>query len=108
MRCVTARRGPRQSWVSAWKPILAIVCIALVLFTGVLQVTHTHANGRIDPDCSLCMTAHHVVQAVVVVTLQISSQPIARLTPARFSPLPRQRFVLKLANRPPPVPEFVA
>jgi hypothetical protein len=84
------------------KPVLAIVCISLVLFTSMLQVTHSHPNGHIDPDCALCMTAHHATQAVVVVTLEVSARPIARIVAESFNPLPRQRFVLKLANRPPP------
>lgn len=98
MRLITAQRGTRTSWVS----LLGIFCIALVLLTGILQVTHVHAAGQVDHDCSLCMTAHHVAQVVVVVTLALSSQPVARFTVDRFVPLPRQRFVLKLANRPPP------
>ncbi|MGC2619576.1 MAG: hypothetical protein WA414_11085 [Acidobacteriaceae bacterium] len=88
--------------------MLAILCIALVLFTGILQVTHSHPNGHIDPDCSLCMTAHHAAQVVVVVTAEVSVQPVARVVAEKFSPLPRQRFVLKLAIRPPPVPAAIA
>ncbi len=102
MRFVTAARRPRRLWVGRFAALLGIVCIALVLFTGILQVTHHHADGRLDPDCSLCMTAHHVAQAVVVVTIELSSQPVAHVVVERFNPLPRQRFVLKLANRPPP------
>ncbi|HEX4067352.1 MAG TPA: hypothetical protein VHZ09_15140 [Acidobacteriaceae bacterium] len=97
---MTAKRGTGLSWVS----ILGIVCIALVLFTGILHVAHTHPNGHIDPDCSLCMTAHNAVQIVVAVTLVISARPVARYVAETFTPVPRQRFVLKLANRPPPVP----
>ena len=104
MRCVTARRGTPISWVS----ILGMVCIALVLMTGVLQVTHSHPSGQIDHDCSLCVTAHTVAQSVVVVTLAVSSRPVARFVPESFTPAPRQRFVLKLANRPPPVPPAFA
>lgn len=99
MRFVTAERGTRLSWVS----VLGILCIALVLTTGILSVTHTHANGQIDHDCALCFTAHQVVQIAVVVTILLASRPIARFTCEKFAPLPRQRFVLKLANRPPPV-----
>jgi hypothetical protein len=97
----------RGTWPS-WAAILGIVCISLVLFTGILQVTHSHPNGQIDHDCSLCVTAHHVVQITVAVTLVLSSQPVARFVADRFTPLPRQRFVLKLANRPPPVPSAFA
>jgi hypothetical protein len=48
------------------------------------------------------------VQIAVVVTVLLVSQPVARCTPEQFTPLPRQRFVLKLANRPPPVPVVFA
>jgi hypothetical protein len=104
MRFVTAKRGISLSWVS----LLGILCVALVLMTSVLQVTHSHPNGQPDHDCSLCVTAHHVAQAVVVVTLAVSSKPLARFVPESFTPVPRQRFVLKLANRPPPVPPAFA
>ncbi|HTX74558.1 MAG TPA: hypothetical protein VMD29_00040 [Terracidiphilus sp.] len=104
MRWMRAERGPRRSLVA----LLGIVCVALVLLTGILQVTHTHANGQIDHDCSLCVTAHTAVHIVVAVTLVISSRPIARYVAETFTPLPRQRFVLKLANRPPPVPALFA
>ena len=82
--------------------MLGIVCIALVLLTGVLQVAHTHPNGEPDHNCSLCLSAHNVAQVVVLVTLVVASQSIARLIASSFNPLPRQRFVMKLANRPPP------
>ena len=99
MRFVTAKRGPRHSWIA----ILGIACVALILLTGVIRVTHHHANGRIDPDCSLCMVAHTVAQVVVVVAVQIVSRPVERYVAETYrAPLPRQRFVLKLANRPPP------
>jgi hypothetical protein len=104
MRLVTAERGRRASWVA----ILGVLCIALVLATGILQVTHAHADGQIDHDCSLCFTAHQAVQIAVVVTVVLASQPVEHFTPEPFAPLPRQRFVLKLANRPPPVPAVFA
>jgi hypothetical protein len=104
MHCASSARGPRRSLVV----FLGIVCVALVLVTGILQVTHAHANGQIDHDCSLCFTAYQAVQIAVVVTVLLVSQPVARCTPEQFTPLPRQRFVLKLANRPPPVPVVFA
>jgi hypothetical protein len=104
MRLMTAGRGRRASWIA----VLGVLCIALVLVTGILQVTHAHADGQIDHDCSLCFTAHQAVQIAVVVTVILASQPVAHFTPERFAPLPRQRFVLKLANRPPPVPAVFA
>lgn len=104
MHFVTAKRGTRLSWVS----ILGILCVVLVLTTGILSVAHIHANGQIDHDCALCFTAHQVVQIAVVVTVLLAWRPIARFTCEKFAPLPRQRFVLKLAIRPPPVPAVFA
>ncbi|MGA7523641.1 MAG: hypothetical protein WBW84_14405 [Acidobacteriaceae bacterium] len=97
-----AKRGQRLSWVS----ILGVVCIALVLFAGVVHVAHFHANGQIDHDCALCVTAHQAVQVVAVVAVILCWQPVVQRIAERRSPTPRQRFVLKLANRPPPVPVF--
>ena len=99
MRFVTARRGTWHSWAA----LLGIFCIALVLLTGMVQVAHFHPNGHIDPECSLCMTAHSAVQVVVAITLMFSWEPATRQVAESFTPLPRQRFVMKLANRPPPV-----
>lgn len=104
MGFVAAKRGTRLSWVS----VLGILCIALVLTTSILAVTHSHPSGQIDHDCALCFTAHQVVQIAVFVKVLLTSQPVARFTRERFAPLPRQRFVLKLANRPPPVPAVFA
>ena len=93
----------RSEW--SWASLLGIVCIALVLMTGVVQVTHYHTSdvtGQIDHDCSLCVTAHNVVQVVTLVTLDLSSQRVAEIVPEETLPLPRQRFLHKLYIRPPP------
>jgi len=102
MHWVTAGRGRRLSWVS----ILGILCIALILLTGIVHVAHFHAQGIKDPDCALCVTAHQAVQVAAVVVVILRSQPVVQRIAERVEPAPRQRFVLKLANRPPPVPDF--
>jgi hypothetical protein len=99
MRVFNSRKRLQSSWVS-W---LGIFCIALVLLAGIVQVAHTHPNGQVDEGCSLCNTAHQVVQIVVLVALAISIRPVLRVAPEKTSERPRQRFLLKLANRPPPV-----
>ena len=104
MRFVTAKRGTRLSWVA----ILGILCIALVLTTSIVSVTHSHPSGQIEHDGALCFTAHQAIQVAVIVTVFVTAHSIARLTRERFDPLPRQRFVLKLVNRPPPVPAAFA
>jgi hypothetical protein len=100
MRVFNNGRRFQSSWVS-W---LGIVCIALVLLTGIIQVAHTHPDGQVDHEgCSLCNTAHHVVQTVALVTLAISIRPVLRVTLEKTPECPRQKFLLKLAIRPPPV-----
>jgi hypothetical protein len=86
--------------------ILGIVCIVLVLFAGVVQVAHFHADGQVDHHCALCVTVHQAVQATAVVAVVLFSLAVVYRVAERRSPAPRQRFLLKLANRPPPVPLF--
>ena len=104
MRFVTAKRGTGFSWVA----LLGIVCIALVLTTSIVSVTHSHPSGQFEHDCALCFMAHQTIQVAVIVTAFVTAHFIAQLTRERFDPLPRQRFVLKLVNRPPPVPAAFA
>jgi hypothetical protein len=82
--------------------LLGIVCVALVLMSGIVQVAHTHPSGQPDHDCSLCATAHHVIQIVALVTLDLSSQHVAALAPEPTIELPSRYFFFKLASRPPP------
>jgi hypothetical protein len=91
----------------SWRKFLGVACIALILFAGVLQVAHSHATGQVDHDCSLCVAAHHVVQGATTVALELSSHAVPRHIAENFNPLPRQRFLLKLANRPPPDSAFI-
>lgn len=87
--------------------LLGIICIALVLMSGIVQVAHSHPTGLPDHDCSLCVTAHHVIQVVALATLALSSVSIALVSPEPAHYLPVQAFVFKLASRPPPaVPAF--
>jgi hypothetical protein len=99
---VKTRRDAKLSWVS----ILGVFCIALVLFAGILHVTHSHRNGQIDQDCALCVTVHQAVQVAAAVAVILFSQPVVHRIAERAEPAPRQRFVLKFVNRPPPVPDF--
>ena len=87
--------------------LLGIFCIALVLMSGMVQVAHTHASGQPDHDCSLCITAHNVIQVVALAILDVSSQPVVPVAQERARDLPTTTFFFKLASRPPPaVPAF--
>lgn len=98
MRPLSSKLRARSSWAC----LLGIVCIALVLMIGVVQVAHSHPSGHIDPDCALCITAHQAVQAVALITLHISSQPVEHVWPAPAQQLPRRSFFFRLDCRPPP------
>ncbi|MBB6144849.1 hypothetical protein HNQ77_002805 [Silvibacterium bohemicum] len=86
----------------SWLALLGIVCIALVLASSVVQVAHSHPSGEPDHDCSLCVTAHHVIQIAPSVQLDLVSLPVAVLTSEPALALPHRRFFFKLSCRPPP------
>ena len=86
-----------------------MLCVALILLTGFIQVVHTHPDGQVDHEgCSLCNTAHHAVQTVALVTLSVSVRPVWRLASEKPLDRPRQKVLHKLANRPPPVSQIAA
>jgi hypothetical protein len=97
--------NPReQSQLPSWFRWIGVLCIALVLLVGFIQVTHTHSGGHVDREnCSLCNTAHQVAQTVATVTVVVSIHPVWRAAAEKPLERPRQKFLHKLANRPPPV-----
>jgi hypothetical protein len=96
MRFVFSR--PRLRWAS----VLGIVCIALVLMSGMVQAAHFHAQGGADHDCALCVAAHHVANATTLITLDFSSLPVAPLTAASTLVMPRRAVFFRFFSRPPP------
>jgi hypothetical protein len=96
MRCVFSR--PRLGWAS----VLGILCIALVLMSGMAQAAHFHASGTIDHDCALCVAAHQATHAAPAITLDLSSRPVASLPKASRLVRPRSEVFFRLNSRPPP------
>jgi hypothetical protein len=96
MRCVFSR--PRLGWAS----VLGILCIALVLISGMAQAAHFHASGTIDHDCALCVAAHQATHAAPPITLDFSSVPVASLPAASRLVRPRSAVFFRLNSRPPP------
>ncbi len=88
----------RLNWASA----LAILCIGLVLVSGMAQAAHFHADGAIDHDCALCVAAHHVAHAAPQVTLVLSSLAIAVVAAGTRLVRPRKAVFFRLISRPPP------
>jgi hypothetical protein len=85
-----------------WLPLLGILCISLVLLSGMIQAAHFHATGQVDHDCALCVAAHHVPQAAPQISLHINSRPVmGLLAPSRIHH-PRRAVFFRLVSRPPP------
>jgi hypothetical protein len=95
------RSGSRPQFSVA--SLLGIICIALVLMSGIVQVAHSHPTGQPDHDCSLCTTAHHVIQVVAVTTLELSILPVTPVVSEPTRVVSRPALFFKLASRPPPV-----
>jgi hypothetical protein len=75
--------------------------------SGTVQAVHSHPSGQPDHDCSLCTTAHNVIQVVALVTLDLSSLPVVHVAAEPTLESPHRPFFFKLACRPPPaVPVF--
>jgi hypothetical protein len=89
--------------VSRSRGLIGIVCVALVLMSGMIQATHFHASGEPDHDCTLCMAAHHVARIAPPVTLDVRSVPVARVIVPRSLSRPRPAIFFRLSSRPPPL-----
>ncbi len=90
--------------ISRSRRILGVICIALILMSGVMQMAHSHASAQADHDCALCVVAHQVAQAAAPVIFAVASLPVAPVTTARSTPRPRRAVYFRLACRPPPEP----
>jgi hypothetical protein len=89
---------PRFGWAS----VLGILCIGLVLVSGMAQAAHFHAAGTIDHDCALCVAAHQAVHAAPAITLDLSSLAVACLPAVSRLVRPRSAVFFRLNSRPPP------
>jgi hypothetical protein len=96
------RIGSMPTSISRSRGVFGIVCIALVLMSGMLQAAHMHAGGTPDHDCALCVAAHHVARVAPPVTLHFSSRQVAAPAPVRTLHRPRRAVYFRLSSRPPP------
>ncbi len=91
----------RHHWLFA---ALAVFCCALVAFSGIVQIAHTHPTGQwAQSDCALCHTAHIVVQPAVPQPLAQTVMVVARVSTAPQPVRAQFFFVFSLFTRPPPV-----
>jgi hypothetical protein len=89
----------------AWRLLLSLLCIGLVVACGTIQAVHVHPQGDLShSDCALCVTAHVSVQlAQSAVTLHHVT-PVISAVEAFVARTPTQTIsTFALFTRPPPV-----
>jgi hypothetical protein len=83
---------------------LALLCALLVIFAGLIQVTHSHGADTLShPDCALCVSAHSTASPSALVILPAALTHIARIESAAPAEAPRFLFTYSHRIRPPPV-----
>jgi hypothetical protein len=99
LKCSLNPRIRRSVWIA-----VGFFCCALLAFTGIVQVGHSHADGQaVQSDCALCHTAHLVVQTPIPQSLPHSVW-VVEATAATLQPIRlRHISVFSLFTRPPPV-----
>jgi hypothetical protein len=94
----------------AWRLLLSLLCISLVVACATIQIVHVHPQGNIShSDCALCATAHVSVQlAETPVTLHHVA-PVISVVEAFVAPTPTQTIsTFALFTRPPPVNAYLS
>jgi hypothetical protein len=92
----------------AWRLLLSLLCICLVVAFGTIQAVHVHPQGDLShPECALCATAHLSVQlAETPVTLHHVAPVISAVDAFVAVTPPKTLSTFALFTRPPPV-DFV-
>jgi disulfide bond formation protein DsbB len=96
------QRSKRAGHRFVWRRLVGICCILLVVLGASAELNHAHASGRINPDCSLCVTAHSTAQATVHAMAPLVLRPVsdcAESEPLFFG----YKQAIRLSIRPPPV-----
>ena len=95
----------RPEMHGAWRLLLSLLCIFLVIACGTIQVVHVHPQGDLShSDCALCVTAHVTVQlAETPVTLNRVAPVISAVEALVAPTLAQTASTFALFTRPPPV-----
>jgi hypothetical protein len=96
------RSAREQRWRGGWRRLVGVCCILLLVFGASAELNHSHASGRLSPDCSLCVVAHSAAQATVATVVAVMLRPVAECS----DPEPlfvRRTLDIRLSIRPPPV-----
>ena len=89
----------------AWRLLLSLLCISLVVACGTIQVVHVHPQGNIShSDCALCATAHASVELADTSVTMHQVAPVVSAVEAFSLPGATQGIsTFALFTRPPPV-----
>jgi hypothetical protein len=89
----------------AWRLLLSLLCISLVVACGTIQVVHVHPQGDLShSDCALCATAHASVPLAETPVTMHHVVPVISAVEAFVAPIPTQAIsTFALFTRPPPV-----
>ncbi len=99
----------KSSALSPWRSFLGVLCMALVLMSGTLSVTHSHAHAVDEHGtCGLCVSAHMAVDLTAPAPQIVLIQVFTELEPA--APVARAQSAphFALFSRPPPASTFLA
>jgi hypothetical protein len=94
----------------AWRLLLSLLCISLVIACGTIQAVHVHPQGDIShSDCALCATAHVSVQLAETSLTLHPVAPVLSAVEAFVAPTLTQTLsTFALFTRPPPVDSVLA
>jgi hypothetical protein len=85
--------------------VIALLCIALALFMGALEATHSHSDGAVarnSSPCAICLSVHANAPTVTVYLLEVS-HAVEALTVPYESQGKSAVSELSLFIRPPPI-----
>lgn len=83
--------------------LLAVVCVLLVVMTGVVQAAHSHLGcADTHANCSLCAAAHVTVHPTEAQTPSSAASVVARVEASPESELPSRLLAFSHFTRPPP------
>jgi hypothetical protein len=94
----------------AWRLLLSLLCISLVVACGTIQAVHVHPQGDIShSDCALCATAHVTVQLAETSVTPLHVAPVISAVEAFVASTAAQTIsTFALFTRPPPVDSVLA
>jgi hypothetical protein len=89
--------------VRSLRVLLAMVCVLLVVFAGVVQAAHSHLGcADTHANCSLCAAAHVTVHFTEAQTPAVTASVVARVEALPASELPNRLSAFPHFTRPPP------